>query len=119
MENKQSSNNLGSGFFLGLIVGVIVTLLFTTKKGRKILHNLTEKSMDKVSTIENRFHEVKENVKEDIQSLKADLEEIEEDIRDTIVDELPDKKIVHHKPHVHEEEDAKKSPVKKFFSKKN
>lgn len=39
MREKNSS---GSSFFAGFVMGVLVTLLFTTKKGRKILKTLTE-----------------------------------------------------------------------------
>ena len=35
MDKQQNNHHgLGNGFMLGLLVGVVVTLLFTTKKGR-------------------------------------------------------------------------------------
>lgn len=54
MEENQSykHNGGGSGFWFGVIVGVVVTLLFTTKKGREIFRDLTEKGLDKFSDLQ-------------------------------------------------------------------
>ena len=51
----QRSSNSGSGFLLGVLVGVAITLLFTTKKGRKILKALTDEGWDKISNLEDLF----------------------------------------------------------------
>lgn len=50
MEKRGHSSN---GFTFGLILGVILTLLFTTKKGRKILGELSENFLDMA---ENKFN---------------------------------------------------------------
>lgn len=42
----REKNNSGSVFLAGVVVGVLVTLLFTTKKGRKILKNLKDQGME-------------------------------------------------------------------------
>lgn len=52
MEHRNNNGN-GSGFLLGVLVGVIITLLFTTKKGREIVKDLTEKGLDKFSTLQD------------------------------------------------------------------
>jgi len=55
MQQQRSSNQL-HGFFLGLIVGVVVTLLFTTRKGRQIVRTLTEEGLHKFSEVEDILH---------------------------------------------------------------
>lgn len=40
-------------FLLGVLIGVAITLLFTTKKGRRILKTLTDEGMDKISKWED------------------------------------------------------------------
>lgn len=64
MEEKQQHhhNGLGSGFALGVVVGVIVTLLFTTKKGREVVKELTERGLDKFSDLEKRLQETEEDL---------------------------------------------------------
>lgn len=47
MENK--SNHFGHGLVLGVIVGVTAYFFLGTKKGKKLLRNLTEESIDVVS----------------------------------------------------------------------
>lgn len=46
MEREQKGHN---NFLLGLIVGSVLTLLFTTKKGRKILKTIVDEGLDKYS----------------------------------------------------------------------
>lgn len=55
MENKNRVNNSSNGFWLGLVLGVVLTLLFTTKKGRAILNVLLDKGMQKISDLEERI----------------------------------------------------------------
>lgn len=40
--NNDKNGGFGSGFLFGLIIGVAICLLFTTKKGRAILSELVE-----------------------------------------------------------------------------
>lgn len=55
MENHDKSNNSGNGFLIGLILGSVATLLFTTKKGREIVRDLTEKGVGKLSEIQENI----------------------------------------------------------------
>jgi gas vesicle protein len=59
-RQQHQENANGSGFFLGVIVGVLLTLLFTTKRGREILHDLTEKGFQKFSDLEKISKEMNE-----------------------------------------------------------
>ena len=53
MEKENNHNGGGNGFLLGIIVGVIIALLFTTKRGRQMLHILTEKGFERFSDIQD------------------------------------------------------------------
>jgi hypothetical protein len=53
-RNEHSTNsNHGNGFVLGLIIGVIITLLFSTKKGREFLRDWIDKGMSKFADLED------------------------------------------------------------------
>jgi len=90
-QNKQTSNGPGSGFILGIFVGVLLTLLLTTKKGREILRELmklaTEKISDMDHSIERAFTEREKILKqeeEEIQGndyVKPDEDEVREEVR--------------------------------------
>lgn len=41
----------GNGFLFGIIVGVLLTLLFTTKKGRNILKTLADEGVDSINDL--------------------------------------------------------------------
>lgn len=56
MDGRRQSGS-SNGFLFGVIVGVVLTLLLSTKKGRKMLRTLTEEGLDKVSTLEDLFDE--------------------------------------------------------------
>lgn len=60
MNNKDENyrNYGGSGFLIGVVLGGILTLLFTTKKGREILKDLTEKGLEKFSEIQDSLDDV-------------------------------------------------------------
>lgn len=52
MDNKHAHGG-GNGFLFGVLIGILIALLFTTKKGRKILKSLTEEGMDKFTSLED------------------------------------------------------------------
>ena len=58
-KNQQSGGN-GGGFLLGVIVGVLITLLFTTKRGREIFKDVLEHGVEKFSNLEDLMREVQE-----------------------------------------------------------
>ncbi len=68
MEHKH--NNSSGGFLFGILVGVAITLLFTTKKGRKILKTLTDEGFDKISGLEDLFEKrvMEEDLDDDMPS---------------------------------------------------
>lgn len=61
MEQKEKQGGgLSSGFLLGVVVGVIITLLLTTKRGKRILKFITEEGMSKLSNWEDLFQDAVE-----------------------------------------------------------
>lgn len=65
-DNKQHASG---GFLFGVIVGVVLALLFTTKKGREILRTLTDEGLNKFADLEDllqeKVHEVQSNPVDD------------------------------------------------------
>lgn len=55
MDHHDNNHKSGNGFLAGLVVGGVATLLFTTKKGREIVKELTEKGLDKFSELQEKF----------------------------------------------------------------
>jgi len=65
MEQKQHNySGFGNGFVIGLLVGIIATLFVTTKKGREIFRELTERGLDKFEDIEKRLQETEAEYEE-------------------------------------------------------
>lgn len=57
MDGKHNEHHGGNGFLIGVIVGVILTLLFTTAKGRKIFRMLSDEGLDKFADLEKLLDE--------------------------------------------------------------
>lgn len=67
MERKnQHAGGQGNGFLLGVVVGIAIALLFTTKRGREIFKELLEQAAVKVTELEKLLKEqqAKEKVEE-------------------------------------------------------
>ena len=94
MEHKHSPFN---GFLLGLVAGVLLTLLFTTKKGRRILHMLTEEGMSKFGEVEEILQAIEEDrIAQDPDDDDFSPPEIDDDPTQMVVEETRAKV----KPHV-------------------
>lgn len=71
MENKNNhQNGFGNGFILGLLVGIVATLFITTKRGRELFKELTEKGLDRFSDLEDKLHEKTESFKDEYEDLE-------------------------------------------------
>lgn len=61
MEQKQQNySGFGNGFVIGLLIGVIATLFVTTKKGREIFRELTDRGLNKVEDLEKKLQKTEE-----------------------------------------------------------
>jgi gas vesicle protein len=80
MENKDNHNHNGSGngFLLGVIVGALITLLFTTKKGRAILKDVMEKGVQKFADLEQLMQEAEEELEDETGDDYIPAEPVEE-----------------------------------------
>lgn len=67
MERRNNSGGSSPAFFIGIIIGVLVTLLLSTKKGRKILKVLVDEGVERVSKWEDIVDSLKTQVEEDIE----------------------------------------------------
>ena len=72
MDNKEKHHSSHNGFLFGVLLGVAITLLFTTKKGRRILKSLTDEGLEKVNQWEDL---VSRKIDEKMESINDDLEE--------------------------------------------
>jgi len=59
-QQCQHGGNGSGGFFVGLLVGVVLTLLLTTKKGRRMFKELTDEGMTKFSDFEKKLQDTLE-----------------------------------------------------------
>ncbi len=74
MEQNRNSSSTNS-FLLGLIVGVLLTLLLVTKKGRMILKTLTDEGMGKIEDLEKIIKE-RMTDQEDEEEFEEDMEPV-------------------------------------------
>lgn len=57
-QQKLPQSNDSNGFFLGVIVGAFVTALFTTHKGKEILREITDKSIESWDDVEKALEDM-------------------------------------------------------------
>lgn len=71
---------------LGLLIGVLITLLITTKKGREILRDLMDKIIHKLSKIDESLDKIKEELPDEENSdyIKTNTQNINDEIRQII-----------------------------------
>ncbi len=102
-QQKLPPTNESNGFFLGIIVGVAVTALFTTQKGKEILRDITDKSIESWDDVEKALEGIEADVddsptteyvspeeKREIKYLAQDAATSEESEKN---EELPSKKV--------------------------
>lgn len=77
---------------LGLLIGVLITLLITTKKGREILRDLMDKIIHKLSNLDESLEKIKEDFtsEENNDYIKTDSHTIQDEIRQIIVQTAKD-----------------------------
>lgn len=56
--SQKTNSGFGSGLLVGMIIGAVIVLLFTTRKGRKILRAMREDGFDKIAHWEKILDEL-------------------------------------------------------------
>jgi len=113
MEHKQHNHNgYGQGFIVGVLVGVVITLLFTTKKGRELFKEWTEKGLDKFSELEKKLQETTESIEEDFEDFEEGNDYVEsvKEPRQSAQEEKKEEKVA-----TKEHSAPKPSHVRRFF----
>ncbi len=70
MEDRHNHNHNqppSNGFLMGVIIGGVATLIFTTKKGREIVKDLADKGLEKYYEFEKKLEDTKEDYEEIIE----------------------------------------------------
>ena len=115
MEQKEKQGGgLSSGFLLGVVVGVIITLLLTTKRGKRILKLITEEGMSKLSNWEDLFRDAVEEYQTKPAEPKlppVDLSSAEEQEDEETVESAP----VEEEEMKHVEKKEQPKTIKRFF----
>ncbi|MBI4080262.1 MAG: YtxH domain-containing protein [Candidatus Levybacteria bacterium] len=77
MERREEhSNNWASGFLIGVVVGIGLALLFTTKKGRKVLKVLTDEGFSRFSKWEDVMNNLPEDDDEPVEAAAGNEESL-------------------------------------------
>ncbi len=119
MENKQNTNGTGGGFLLGLLVGILLALLFTTRKGREILRELIDKATEKLSDIDSSLEKMKASHDDEEESdyVKPDQEVLKEEIR-LLANEKSEESAKKNKTNVNEKGGKQEKLSKRLFFKR-
>ncbi|HVZ58559.1 MAG TPA: YtxH domain-containing protein [Patescibacteria group bacterium] len=103
-QQERGGSSLNT-FLFGVLVGVLASLLFTTKKGRKLLRVITDESVDRLSKWEDMIQAMQDEVEEDESVMGEDVEdevkaisapkksekiEIDSDEDEPLISEMPD-----------------------------
>jgi gas vesicle protein len=78
MNNEHHPHHAENGGFinglvLGIVIGVAVALLFSTKKGKKLLKVLTDEGLEKISGLEDILQDV---IEEEVEEETGDENEL-------------------------------------------
>lgn len=79
MEHKEQKQGGGNGFILGVLLGAAIVLLFTTKKGRAILRDVSDKVINKLSHLDDLANKADDKIDLIKEEFAAAFEEEEEE----------------------------------------
>ncbi len=106
---KQNDHSQKGGLFLGILVGVAATLFVTTKKGRKMLHALSEEGVGKFGEWEKVLKDVADAIEDD-DFVDGDDYIVKEERKSEAVHEEPIVRRVPDIPHVHKPQESHDEP---------
>ena len=79
MESKQSFRGVGfSLFFFGILVGVIIALFITTKRGRELLETIIDEGIEKIEDWNGLLAIVEESQKKKLENVEGEKENFPE-----------------------------------------
>lgn len=81
-NNKQHSSSFGTAFVIGVLVGVGLTLLFATKRGRKFLRTFAEEGVENIPALKKYFHSAVDEFSENDEDLGDDYIEEKKHVAD-------------------------------------
>ena len=85
METSHEKKR-GNTFLWGLVIGVLITSLLTTKRGRQILRELTNLAIELFEDFAESTAKAKTVSKEDTQDTQEDINQAKEDIESEITE---------------------------------
>jgi len=109
-EREHHGSGVAHTLIFGILLGVLITLLFTTKKGRRLLKAITDESVDRLSHWEDMLKSIEreavqdtdeqepiigEEVDQEVQAIEApkpekiEIDEMDEDTSAGSVQEKP------------------------------
>lgn len=65
-HRHEKGSNFTTGFLLGLLLGIGITLLVVTKKGRRLLKTLTEEGLENMKDLRTKLKEAESIIDEDL-----------------------------------------------------
>ena len=119
-DRKEHHGNFFNAFVLGVVVGIAVALLLTTKKGRRILRTLTDEGMKKMGGFENIVKQtvpVVPQEPEDVDEMMAgqDFEAAEELKKEPVPSHVSTEAVKHSLKHEEHTNGTAKSSTRRFF----
>ncbi len=91
MDQRNHSNGNGFSVFLtGVIVGVLLTLLFTTRRGKKLLDKITDEGLTSLSDLKTLMQD------EDLEEMEDEQEALDDEPIEEEEESMPMKN--HKKP---------------------
>ena len=123
-RNSYAQNGGNSSFWLGFILGVLLTLLLTTKRGREVLRDLLDRGIQKISDLEDSLEKARERqTQPSFQSPESDyvpspVSTVKEEIRAAMADIVAKKSVVKEPEIVKEEKQANEKGGKQELAQK-
>ncbi len=90
-HNSHNTSGFTAGIILGVVIGVALALLFSTKKGKKLLKVLTEEGLEKISGLEEILGDVLEEEELPVANVKPSSSKAvhHEEVKEVIVERAP------------------------------
>lgn len=119
MDNRQQHHGGGSlnTFLFGVLVGILASLLFTTKKGRRLLKVITDEGVDRLTHWEDMLKSMEREIEEDTLDEEPVIgEDMEKEVR--ALEAPKTEEVDENEPAISEKPDEEENPAPKKKSKR-